>query len=260
MLRQLQKPLYSNCIILDPSGKPICRSGERRVNWYLTKGLATKVSDDPLTVKLNFTPAGAGDAGDEYMLANKDNKCVVCGSDNELTRHHVVPYCYRVHFPEKSKSHTSYDILPVCIDCHEAYEKEARMLRRQIIAELKIDEHGEIEIRREAVRAIKAAAALKRHGNKIPAEKIADLRSTIMNYFGKQECSDEDIEAAALLEWKIVPEDYACASKKVVESQESIDGFARRWREHFVSIMAPKHLPSCWSVDRKMYDEKTEAA
>jgi len=260
MLRQLSKPLYSNCVIQDPDGRVICRSGERRVQWYLSKNLATKIQDDPLTIKLTFTPAGYGDAGDEYMLASKDNKCVVCGCANDLTRHHVVPYCYRVHFPEQSKSHTSYDILPACVGCHERYEIEARLLRREILDELKIADNDQGETHWDAVKAIKAATALKRHGDKIPAAKTAELRQVIMDFFKTTELTEEDIDDAAKLEWRIVPEDYACASKKVVESQQSIDEFAKRWREHFLKVMTPQHLPANWVADKKMYDAKTAAA
>lgn len=254
MLRKLKKPLYSNCVILAPDGRVLCRSGERRINWYLSRGLADKISDNPATIKLNFEPGGDGDSDDPYMLASKDNRCVVCGIEEDLTRHHVVPYCYRVHFPNEAKSHTSYDVLPLCVSCHEKYELEARSLRKDILDELKIEEQHQFESIKPAVKAIKAAVALRRHGDKIPEPRRTELRESIMKYLDKTELTDEDIETAAKLEWQVVPADYACASKKVVESQSNIDAFAKRWREHFVAVMLPKFMPSYWEADKKIYE------
>lgn len=253
MLMHLSKPLYANCVILTPDDKILCRSGERRMQWYLDHGLAEKVCDDPPTIRLNFPPAGRGDSEDPYMLADKSNVCVVCGTAESLTRHHVLPYCYRIHFSEENKSHTSYDILPVCVPCHEDYEHHARLLRKAIIAELRIEENDGVEMDAGAFKAIKAANAIKRHGAKIPPERVDELRARIMAHCGKTELTEEDIDAAAKLEW-IVRENFSCASKKVVESQKSIDEFAKRWREHFVATMKPRHMPPHWRADRKMYD------
>ena len=253
-LRYLTKPMYSNCVILHPDGKVLCRSGEKRMNWYLARGLAEKVSENPPTIKLNFKPAGEGDVDDAYMLADKDNLCVVCGTTEQLTKHHVVPYSYRIHFPESCKRHTSYDILPVCVDCHESYEIHARQLRRDLLDERKIVENGDIEIDWDAGAAIKASHAILNHGPKIPAERMTILKQAIKDYLEKAELTDADIAAVSEMQWQIVPEDYACASKKIVDTLTSIDEFAKRWREHFITTMTPKHMPEHWTTDKKLYD------
>lgn len=256
MLHGLKKPLYSNCVIFGPDGTMLCRCGERRMKWYLDKDLADKITDDPPAIRLRFKPAGYGDAGDPYMLADKENRCVVCGVIENLTRHHVVPYCYRIHFPEDAKSHSSYDVLPVCVSCHERYEEEARNLRKRILEELKISEFGEndgIKIDMDAVRAIRAANALIRHKAFIPEDKVVELRNRIKLVLEKEDLTDEDIEATARMEWKIVPDNYSCASKKVIDSQADLDEFAKRWRCHFLAIMNPKFMPSNWDVNKKLY-------
>lgn len=256
-MRSLKSPLYSNCVILSPDGSMLCRAGERRMNWYLQKGLAEKTSDDPPTIKLLFEPAGGGDSDDEYMLARKENVCVVCGAADDLTRHHVVPYSYRVHFPEFRKSHSSYDVLPLCIACHEKYEVKARQFRKEVLDELKVQEDGEgIKVDMRAVKAIKSANAILKHGRRIPAEKMASLRSYLAQYYGKTEITDEDIAAAAQLQWQIVPPDYACASRKVVESIADIDEFAKRWREHFVRETNPQYMPKYWDANKKIYGKR----
>lgn len=37
----------------------------------------------------------SGHADDAYYLADKDNKCVVCGHTGDYLRHSIVPHCYR---------------------------------------------------------------------------------------------------------------------------------------------------------------------
>jgi exonuclease 3'-5' domain-containing protein 2 len=65
--------------------------------------LADVVSEDPLTVRLRFEPAGraVGDVGKYYQLT-KENRCVVCGADRSYIKKNVVPREYRKYFPGQS--------------------------------------------------------------------------------------------------------------------------------------------------------------
>lgn len=53
------------------------------------------VSEDPLTLKLHFEPAGRPGEDREYYLQNKENICVVCGTDKNCVRKNIVPHEYR---------------------------------------------------------------------------------------------------------------------------------------------------------------------
>jgi hypothetical protein len=116
--RNVTEVLYENCVIQSPSGEMLSRCGRKKAEWYIKKGLAGKrtskttrltalleqVLAEPLTVKLLFAPGGrypsilgsasltspSGHAGDAYMLSEKENRCVVCGASQDLTKHHVV--------------------------------------------------------------------------------------------------------------------------------------------------------------------------
>lgn len=56
----IQKPVYENCRILAPDGEILCKCDRKKVEWYLSKNLATKLEDDPLVIQLNFEPNGRG--------------------------------------------------------------------------------------------------------------------------------------------------------------------------------------------------------
>ena len=53
------------------------------------------VTEDPPTVKLRFEPSGRPGKDREYYLAEKENKCVVCGKEDGYIRKNVVPHEYR---------------------------------------------------------------------------------------------------------------------------------------------------------------------
>ena len=57
--------------------------------------VADKISDDPLTVQLRFEPAGRPLDERNYYLQEKDNVCVVCGTDNTYIKKCVIPHEYR---------------------------------------------------------------------------------------------------------------------------------------------------------------------
>ncbi|KAJ8317699.1 hypothetical protein KUTeg_005603 [Tegillarca granosa] len=70
-----KRPLYYNCSLLAPDGEMLCTCDIRKAEWYIMKGLADKVSDDPLTVKLRFEPSGR--PNDELIIIYSIKKTFV---------------------------------------------------------------------------------------------------------------------------------------------------------------------------------------
>lgn len=254
--RSMKTPMYGNCLVTAPDGTPLFRCQQHRIDWYMSRKLAEKVSDDPLTIRLNFNPKGNGNAGDEYMLGVKINACVVCGSVENLTRHHVVPYCYKTHFSKDTREHVSYDIFPLCIPCHEQYERHARVLKEQIFIEFGIQEHT-LQVDESALAAVKSACAILKHGNRMPKDRMVELKARIATFLRRsdQDISIEDIKAVSKMKVLTKPEDYVVASRKVVDKLTNYDDFARRWRQHFIATMNPKYVPPAWDVNKKIYSK-----
>ena len=59
-----------------------------------------------------------GEVG-EYYQSKRENKCVVCGREDDLIRKNVVPHEYRKYFTIVMKEKTSHDILLLCFHCHQ---------------------------------------------------------------------------------------------------------------------------------------------
>ena len=145
-----KNPVYSNGAILSPDGELLARVGNKRANWYLNKGLADKISDDPLIVQLNFVPKGHGNRGDSYMLSDKINRCVVCASTEALTTHHIIPREFSRNFPAKIKERRSADVIVMCVSCHTSYEVEADKLKKELA-----EKYGTVSVRHQTTQDLK---------------------------------------------------------------------------------------------------------
>ena len=222
------------------------RCNRDRLDWYLARGLAVAKGED--AIQLAFEPKGPGAAGDEYYLEDRQNICVVCGTDQQLTRHHVVPDSYRRHFPDGMTAHNWFDVVLLCIPCHEEYEQTALGLRQRIAGEHDIPLNGLAPpLDADAFRIVKYASALKRHWSSIPEDRRQFMIDELRRYLKKDVITQQDMLAACELDFRSrgIP-----AGKIIVEQIGDLDAFVQRWREHFISTMQPKYLSRRWVVNR----------
>jgi hypothetical protein len=248
-LISLKTPQYENCEVLSPEGQLMFRCCRKKALWYLDRNLGKKIIDDPLTVQLTFVPKGAGHIDDPYFLQKMENRCVVCGSEEFLTRHHIVPYCYRKFFPDQLKNHRSYDVMALCIPCHRSYEEHALELKEILANQHSAPISGTgIKYDKELARARGAAAALLTNRHKMPPERQEELLSRVKTYL-KKEITDVDMQ-------ELVDKDpydfgnYTHHGKIVIEQITDIEVFVQEWRQHFIYKMQPQFLPSHWTVYR----------
>jgi hypothetical protein len=243
--------LFDNCIIQAPDGVNLSRCGIKKVRWYIQNGLADIVSENPTTIRLRFEPSGRCGLEDPLLMDGKPNICVVCGTTENLTRHHIIPYSFVKHMKIEYKVDIIRDIFPCCEECHHEYEKKSMEKRHEMANELGISLHGiELDEMRKIRKATGAAVALFNNWSQIPEERREELLGIIKKFTGKPEVSDDDLYR--LSHYRITErDDYVCFSKFVAERVTDYNEFAREWREHFVATMQPKHMPAAWKTDRK---------
>lgn len=254
MSKTLARPPYGNCKVLDRSGNLMFRCGPEKVQWYLERSLADVVStEDPFTIQLTFQPNGPGHVGDEFFLQEKENRCVVCASEERLTMHHVVPRCYRRYFPDELKSHSSHDVVVLCIYCHEDYEAHAFSLKQQIANEYGIPVSGKcVSIDPYLTRVRSAAGTLSRYRPQLPLVRAEELLDVLRDYYKKQEITAEEIESAAAIDHRMT-KDFIHYGEWVVRHTPDLEELVRRWRKHFFDTMHPRFLPTGWDKDRSIY-------
>jgi hypothetical protein len=247
-LHARQGRLYGNVHFQNPAGEMMFHGDSEKALWYLNRALVEVVSQEPPVLRFTFTPGGPGHAGDEYYLTGKRNQCVVCGASEGLNKHHVVPSVYRRHMPREVKDHSHHDVLLLCLDCHEKYEAEANRLKAELGEEHGIPLHGlRGEGDRERARAVKLASALVRHGQQIPPARKEEMLRLIGAQVGRV-VPEADVEEIARL--GIDDAEAIEHGQHVIAATKDVEGFIRRWREHFVRTMQPRFLPEHWELDK----------
>lgn len=248
-LPTLKTPPYSNCKMLSPDGILMCRMSRRRVDWYVTQGLAKVVDHNPYTIQLIFQPGGLGNHNDKYYLADKENICVVCGQNEELTKHHVLPRCFRKYFPNHIKNDNSHDVLLLCFRCHEAYEIHAYQLKMKIIGNKRVTYIRDED--KNKINAIKSARTLLRHTDEIPDDRAFNLMLKIEEYAG-----DYNDEIVRTLANDTAKYHETTVWKDAVNNIRDYNEFTRMWREHFIETMNPKHLPAYWDKSKRLLETR----
>jgi len=249
-MRNLRKrPIYGNCKVLAPDGELMFRCLEKKANWYLDRNLAIIIDDDPLTIQLNFEPNGRGEKT-EYLKSIRKNKCVVCGEEDleVLTKHHLIPYEYRRHFPYKLKSHNSGYVVPICISCHEKYERDhANVLKVKLASEFGAPKNGNTNKRYHAEKHI---LALLRHRDRMPEKRLKYVQELFVKTMADAgiETNESIFDDKALenyLEFFKSNDETVDNrhGKQVVDNCPDLEAFSQSWIKHFLDSMNPKFMP-----------------
>lgn len=248
--------LYGNWLMLAPDGTELCRCNEKKYRWYTSRGLAKQIEGGN-TFQLNFWPKGLGHSGSStssYYLGEKKNVCVVCGTSEGLTKHHVVPTFYRKHFPTEIKGRSSHDLVLICEDDHYKYEIEASKLSLEIALETGVSVDAGIPHPIEGKHNWRLGGLINAlyHYQNIPAPRIEEIKQTITKILG-HEPSASELEELRLLRppkaVKIIEKSHGYLVTKLLNDRGELPEFIRRWRRHFIKHAQPKHLPVGWSVD-----------
>ncbi|XP_049452738.1 exonuclease 3'-5' domain-containing protein 2 isoform X2 [Epinephelus fuscoguttatus] len=256
-----KSPLYDNCFLHAPDGQPLCTCDKKKAKWYLDKGIGVLQSEEPFVVRLLFEPSGRPDSQQDYYLTAKENLCVVCGKADSYIRKNIVPHEYRRHFPTEMKDHNSHDILLLCTSCHAASNVHDSFLKQHLAEEFSAPQGCEEGVRlledsdRRRVRS--AARALLTAREELPEQRREELQALIKSFLDmneEQELTEEVVQQAGSLETRIFNEAYVPHGLKVVRAsaEQGLRGLMdleRRWRQHFLTTMQPRHLPPLWSVD-----------
>jgi exonuclease 3'-5' domain-containing protein 2 len=255
------KLIYGNCKLLAPNGTLLCRCNREKADWYTSRNLAEVEQEEPHTVRLNFEPKGMGHSNEPYYLAEKENRCVVCGAENDLTSHHCVPLCFRRWLPQELKKFSSHDVLVVCVSCHKKYEARAWELKSRLFFEANGKKLGEWnrEKRREFA-AISAAHTLIHFGAKVPPDGVKRLLDRVVEYLGREPLDLDLLNLSAKRRQRSRENRKSCnlgvvMGKSVIDKTTNLYQFMKIWRQHFVMTMNPQYLPKYWDINH-LLEEK----
>jgi hypothetical protein len=246
---------YGNIKVFAPDGKQLFYSDHKKAKWYLDRDLANIIGEN--SIQLTFEPKGDGNWG-KYGEFPIENRCVVCGTTDELTRHHIVPHSYRKHLPDEYKNHNFHDVALVCIEHHHQYEREfADAFKVSLIDkyDLDIDQSPSKESDRINTKLRSISNALLKYKSFINIERIISMENEIKQFLNKDVIDNNDIEyvynlSSSKTHYNTLESDIIMKWKEKLESI-NIDEFIVMWRQHFIDSMKPKYMPKGWNINYK---------
>lgn len=228
------KEVYSSIAMLHPDGTVMCMCSNEKAEWYVSRGLASML--DANSFQLNFAPNGYGNFDNPFYLEKKENACTVCGAKDALTKHHVVPYQFRKLFPVKFKSHDHHDVLLLCRECHDIYERHADDLKDMIYETIGFDIKKIRSIRKHNSKIRYSQKTLASHGAVIPLHRLEELQKNALKEIIPLEGNEDKWE-------KLFVGKY--------NTENEINDFCALWRQHFIDFAKPKYLSSFFNVNHK---------
>lgn len=192
-------PIYESCQMQAPDGEVLCYCDSKKMNWYISRGLAKLESEDPCVFKLIFEPNARGckdedDKDSKFYISERKNRCVICGNEDNYMRFHVVPIIYRQHFPEHLKSHKSHDVNLLCFKCTEianrVYEKKKEEISKRYNIPLNImsEEQRFYKLLEDLIKKCKS---LYKNWNNLPYEKKEKLQEKIYSMIDEIKSNEE---------------------------------------------------------------------
>jgi len=255
-------PIYGNIMFQSKEGQDMFCHGHYKAFWYLARNLVVPVSDSPPVLRFLHSTKGMGHANDKFYLIPKKNVCVVCGCNhskkNQLTRHHVIPHMFRKNMIDNIKNRSYHDIVILCKDCHSNYENSADVLKVELYKKynLPVDKTpNKFILRNEENKARGIARAIVSHGNKMPPEKLKELKERLQDLIDEP-LTDETIaclDKASRV--KNSNSNYIDLGKFIVDQISDFQEFAIMWREHFTSTMKPEYMPEGWDINKCIFRE-----
>jgi exonuclease 3'-5' domain-containing protein 2 len=230
--------------LLDRNGRLISWCSKKKKDWYLQEGIVKPVGDDAI----QFLVETAVDFREKHpeALSYKDC-CVVCGTKEGLSSHHVVPYSFVEFFTNDWKDYCEHDVVYLCVKCHNKYEKSSHQFRMELLKKYGVSAAYD----RIKGQAIAAANTIRKR--KVPNNVKEKLLGRIVRYLNKTQITDQDIKAVSKL--KLVEKEEDRPSAQLVRNLTDIGEFCALWRDHFIKTMKPKHLTKGWDIN---YDRQSK--
>lgn len=265
-----------NWKIFHPNGKHMFTCSEKKAMWYVEKGLG-ELQDDPNCVTLTFEPKGYGyEEGEIFGIAGRKIMCVVTGESEGLQRHHIVPYCYRSHFPDEYKSKNHHDVVLVTYKIHEEYERHASVYKNEMARIYGVPTLNELNLEytkllsqysSDKVKMLSRFHSIFKNYENMPQETIKEILYVVSKY--------TDISKQRMLKLNFIQlyklylllrkyhekefETYKDENKhrydhgyhvvSKLDTHEKLEEFVKMWRTHFIETMKPPYMPDGWRVD-----------
>lgn len=241
---------YDNFKIYHPDGTLMCFCSRKKANWYLNHGLATL--EDEFKIRLTFKPKGYGDPLE--ILIGRSNCCVISGTTENLTKHHVIPTQYRQHFDMCYKDKNSCDLVVLCRKEHDMYEDIANDFKVRLYNDF-ID-ISEKDVTNAWIEAKSIYNCVNNYYHKLPHDRQIYMTARLEGLIEQWHFTDKELKAKYLKGSK----DY----NKIIVDKIGTINLIILWKLHFLKYGKPQHLPKWWKpnlikvINKNNHENKTE--
>lgn len=255
-LKEMQSEMYDSFEMQDPRGKLLFLCDKKKMRWYLKKGLAELV--EGRTYRLKIEPKGPGNTN-PFFLERLANCCVVCGATTKLSKHHIVPHQYRKVLPDEYKSSNHFDVLCVCLDCHEKYEMLATKLKEDLHEQYGPPLQYISYVNKTAMAINNIVDMLKEKNGSLNGDATSKLLSKLSSLLNKQVSLEEALSMDSKTK---TPENFyeyrddQFMKNYIAIPNNSYETFILMWRQHFIDTMKPQHLSKNWENHYKTFFKK----
>lgn len=223
--------MYHNIKMIHPNGNLMCFCDLKKANWYNKMGLGI-FNIETRELHLLFEPNGEGEP--DVELLPKYNVCAISGLSTNLSKHHIVPYCYRRFFPKEYKSKNSLDVVALEREIHSEYEVEADKLKNELESMLSIN-YKERNI--AFIRCRKFLRNIKVNARYIDPKIYIMQQIRYENYIKEYNFTEDE-----LINLKNIEE----AKFRDVVTTFGVEELIVIWKLHFVKYGMPKYINENW--------------
>ncbi len=235
------KPHYENILMLSKDGERLCTINSKRKNYYLKRGLANELKDynDPIfsdVIQLTFKNK-MNDCIKDYNLIYKESLCVICGTKEDLSVHHVVPLFLKTHLAPELKEHSCQWVVLCCRSCHD----EADSKNKELFMEWSLYWKDEID----KLHRLTEFSTINKYYSTIPIDKREGILKRL-----KISSIEEGLEIAewAAKQLKIRSPELRRESALKMIDKYGVTGIKQKCRDNFLELN-PQFLPDCWLKD-----------
>jgi hypothetical protein len=228
-----KNPDYGHYEMQTPSGEKLCHCGQKKAIWYMANNLVELLEAN--IIRLKFEPKF-------ITYDEKETWCVVCGSRQQLTKHHIVPLCYRQYLPVAFKF--NQDVVRCCEPCHRKYENKAWIFHKQISDHYKVHAN---HLNKNNIIMFKLSNAIKTRN--IPEQRKKEMLDKLKLFFPKNTKEEEIIDYALKLDTRSNIS-YGEQIIKKVKNENGIQNFIEGWRMHFLEHANPQFMLESWNIKK----------
>ncbi len=239
---------YGNIAVYSPDDILMFYANEHKMRFYIKNSLAEKIAEDKY--RLTFTPNGLGYSQDNNVFGNpnclipRENKCVVSGDEdlNLLSKHHIVPRFFRIHFPIEFKS-SFQTIVLIRRDIHSEYTMHEQNFYDVLAEKYGVPRYSTFAYN-PSKRENKISRTLFLYGHLMPQDARTELELEFQHKTGLEPTKENLAKIVNTIiedkRTKTSENDFGAAiAAKITDYRE----FEMLWLNHFIEYAKPKYLP-----------------